>query len=111
MRALSSAVMAIVVTIALFWGNCFSCPQLLLALHEHQPAHQCCHKTSTTPAGCQLQVLGHFVKADIGAHAPPVAVLARVPAPAAPVFQAAVTVAAAEYSPPDLLSLHSTLRI
>src|SRR5262249_23613020 len=31
MRTLSSSIMAALVVVALFWGNCFSCPQALLA--------------------------------------------------------------------------------
>ncbi len=111
MRAFCSSVMAVLVVMALFWGNCFSCPQVLLSLRQHQPAHQCCHKTHTSAASCQLQTLQHFVKADIGAHAPAVAVVAEIAVPAASLPQTAAVSPAAEYSPPDLLALNSTLRI
>ena len=31
MRALANSLLAVLVLVALFWGNCFSCPQLLIA--------------------------------------------------------------------------------
>jgi len=68
--------MAVLISVALFWGNCFSCPQLLLSLTAHQPAHSCCHKTKQSTNGCTSQALQHFVKADPAAHAPAIAVVA-----------------------------------
>ena len=65
MRIFSSTVMAVLMIAVLFWGNCFSCPQLLLA----QPAHPCCPHTKSPAKGCTSQNLQHFVKADTGDHA------------------------------------------
>ena len=73
--------MAVLICIALFWGNCFSCPQVLLGLKAHQPAHGCCHKTKQTTKNCTSQALQHFVKADAASHAPAVPVVALVVEP------------------------------
>src|ERR1051326_7160694 len=64
MRALSNSIMAALVVAALFWGNCFSCPQVLLSLTSKQPAHGCCHRTKQPSKNCGTQVLRNFVKAD-----------------------------------------------
>jgi hypothetical protein len=103
MRFISNSVMAALVVAALFWGNCFSCPQALLAAQ----IHKCCHHTKAPAAGCQLQNLQHFVKAPTGdqAAAPVVAQFAK---PIAPVLLSQrddsrpVTV---QPTPPDLLTL------
>jgi hypothetical protein len=63
MRAFSTSIMALLVVAALFWGNCFSCPQLLLAAHKHP----CCPHTKPDKTECQTQGLKNFVKADNGA--------------------------------------------
>ncbi len=115
MRALCSSAMAALVIVALFWGNCLSCPQILLSLKAHHPAHDCC-KRGQKPAGktCDARNLGPFVKSDAGSgtQAPPDAAVAMA-APAALLPEAAVAVRlhSAVHSPPDLLSLHSSLRI
>ena len=113
MRTVSSSIMAALVVVALFWGNCFSCPQALLALKTHQPAHQCCHKTKSSAPGCEAQSLQHFVKTDPGAQVPTLPVVAAVVAqqPAPSVSASEVLLASVEYAPPDLLSLHSSFRI
>jgi hypothetical protein len=113
MRTISNAAMAALVVAALFWGNCFSCPQILLALQSHQTAHGCCHRTKQTTENCQTQVLRHFVKAEAGvdaAAAPMVAavVVLTVGLPQGPSL---ASFNAAEHVPPDLLSLHSSFRI
>jgi len=102
--------MAALVVVALFWGNCYSCPQLLAALQAHQPAHGCCHKTKPGSPECQSQVLKSFVKAEVSAPAPALLVAAwRVERP--------VVVSLADQSTdvqldlPDLLALHSSFRI
>ena len=81
MRAISNTVMAALVVLALFWGNCFSCP---LALQAEKTSHGCCHHSKpAAPANdnCQTQVLKHFVKADPSSTpAPAPAVLAVVQA-------------------------------
>ena len=116
MRAFSSSMMAALMVVALFLGNCLSCPQILLSLQSHQASHDCC-KRGQKPAAknCASQGLQHFVKAE-----------AAAPAAIAPAAEAAVTVAALpvpvwrsspvapfepEHAPPDLLSLHSSFRI
>jgi len=74
MRIFSSTVMAVLMIAVLFWGNCFSCPQLLLA----QPAHPCCPHTKSPAKDCNSKSLQHFVKADSGDHALPAAVIGAV---------------------------------
>jgi hypothetical protein len=111
MRAISSSIMAALVVVALFWGNCFSCPQALLTLKTHQPAHQCCHKNKTSAPGCESQNLQQFVKADPGTTAPAVAALGVIAPAGAPTVRSEVAPSAAPYSPPDLLTLQSILRV
>ena len=99
--------MTALVVVALFWGNCFTCPQVLLALKSHQPAHGCCHKTKQTSSGCTTQVLQHFVKADPATHAPAVPVVAAVAQPAPVIaFLAEPSPTPVEHTPPgDVFSL------
>jgi hypothetical protein len=106
MRAVSTSIMAVLVVVALFWGNCYSCPEALLAL----TAHHCCHPTKAPAAGCETQNLQNFVKAnpDMSTSALPVVAIASQPA--APVVFSARAVGI-EYTPPDLFSLHSVFRI
>jgi|SRR5579871_1127397 len=68
MRVFSNSIMAVLIVAALFWGNCFSCPQMLAA-----QAHQCCHHTKTPKAACQQQNLKSFVKAGTTSSAAPAA--------------------------------------
>jgi hypothetical protein len=102
MRFISNSIMAALVVAALFWGNCFSCPQALLAAQTYP----CCHRTKAPAADCQLQNLQHFVKAATGDQAAPV--VAQFAKPIAPVILShgddsrPVTV---QPTPPDLLSL------
>ena len=107
MRTVSNSMMAALVVAALFWGNCFSCPQVLLALKTHQPAHGCCHRTKQTSTGCNTQSLQHFVKADPATPAPALPVVASVAEPAPVVAMLADPSATpAEHAPPgDLFSL------
>src|SRR4051794_13220589 len=51
MRALGTSVMALLVVAALFWGNCFSCPQVLLTASQHG----CCHRTKAPKDDCKTQ--------------------------------------------------------
>jgi hypothetical protein len=67
MKTVSSSLMGLLVVAALFFGNCFSCPQMLLAQQSHQPYHSCCHKPKPACTSCQAQGMQHFVKA--GDHA------------------------------------------
>ena len=68
MRAIGSSIMAALIVGALLWGNCLSCPQLLLLSRQSAPAHACCHEKSMpkTPGArqCQSQGLGNFIKSD-----------------------------------------------
>src|SRR5436305_666303 len=81
MRTVSSSIMAALVMVALFWGNCFSCPEAVLAFVAHHPAHQCCHKSKTSTPGCDTQNLQQFVKTHAAAQAPamPMMSVAAVP--------------------------------
>jgi hypothetical protein len=110
MRRVSSSLMAALIVVALFWGNCLSCPQMLLAAATHQPAHSCCHKTKSAGTTCQSQGLQHFLKASPETQTPAVAVVAPVIAvPLA--LGALVSPVEVVHAPPDLLALHSAFRI
>ncbi|MBZ5725006.1 MAG: hypothetical protein LAP87_08420 [Acidobacteriia bacterium] len=113
MRAVSTSLMAALVVVALFWGNCFSCPQLLLAMQSHQPAHGCCHGKKQAPVTCQTQQFHQFLKADAG-HAPAVPLVAELLASPSPVplpHDRTSASVPAPHAPPGLSSLYSTLRI
>ena len=108
--------MAALVIVALFWGNCFSCPQILLSLKTHQASHACCKRgQKPVESTCQNQGMQHFLKTDpakIGQADAPVAVLpVAVSAFPMPQTSATVVVEMAAHAPPDLLSLHSSFRI
>ena len=77
MRAFYTSVMALLVVVALFWGNCYSCPQVLLAA----ASHGCCHRSKAPKTDCQTQGLRNFVKAEKAA---PVASMPVEVAKAAP---------------------------
>ena len=111
MRTLSSSIMAALVVVALFWGNCFSCPEAVLAYASHRSAHECCHKSKASTPGCDTQNLQQFVKTHVGTQMPalPVVALSMVEAPAFALDAPAPTVV--EYPPPDFLSLNSILRV
>ena len=113
MRALASSFTAALALIALLWGNCLSCPQMLAASAEK--AHSCCHRhqAPTSSAKCQSQGLQNFVKADDGAqpHAAPAAIAPAEPA-AIPLVAASFDVPAlSSHAPPDPLPLVISLRI
>jgi hypothetical protein len=105
--------MAALIVVALFWGNCLSCPQMLLAVATHQAAHSCCHRTKSTGTSCQSQGLQHFLKAGPEIQTPAIAVVAAVaPAIAVSLPQGAMAAPVeVVHAPPDLLSLHSSFRI
>jgi hypothetical protein len=116
MRAVSSSMMAALVMVALFWGNCLSCPQVLLSLQKHKASHDCCKRGQKPVAKtCSSQGLQHFVKAEPAAApaatapAAEAVVIAAVPVPLS--HASAVVLPAAGHAPPDLLSLHSSFRI
>lgn len=110
MRKAFIGAMVVLVVVALFAGNCLSCPQMLLA--SQQPAHSCCHKPQPTSARCQTQGMQHFVKADVSAPSVPlVAELVELPAP---VFFAPEWISSplpAADSSPGPLTLTFSLRI
>ena len=105
--------MAALIVVALFWGNCLSCPQMLLTIAAHQPAHSCCHRSKPAGTNCQSQGLQHFLKAGPEMQTPGVAVVAAMaPAIAVSLPQGAlVAPVEVEHAPPDLLALHSSFRI
>lgn len=113
MRVIASSLRAALIIVALFWGNCLTCPQALMA--QAQQRHQCCHKTKQNSATCQTQVLQQFVKADPVQCAPVLATTAILTSvPAQPLGVESIRIAvpdAAGHAPPDLLSLHSSFRI
>jgi hypothetical protein len=100
----STSFMAALVIVALFWGNCFSCPQALLA----QQTHGCCHRTKSTPSTCQSQGLKNFVKAEGGVQVDPGPVVAAAVEPVLAVSLFTIHLSASsptEHTPPELLSL------
>jgi len=97
MRRFSIPLFAILVIAALFWGNCLSCPQVLMTMK----AHSCCHHIKID---CQAQGLTNFLKADApdqGATTMPIA------EPVSPLLMAAAdptrTSLPAGYRPPPRL--------
>jgi hypothetical protein len=104
MRAFCNSLMAALVVVALFWGNCFSCPQILLAAQRHH----CCPHSKSGGNDCQTQGLRNFVKAEKAPQAVPAAatVPLMVMQPATIRLIAILVVPAPpEYTPPDLLPL------
>jgi hypothetical protein len=101
MRTFSTSAMALLIIAALFWGNCFSCPQLLVA-----QKHGCCPHSKSAKTECQTQGLKNFVKAEKSAPAAiTVAAVADLPAPASE-FAAPLLVPRLEaHAPPDTLPL------
>ena len=113
MRAVSNALVAMLIVAALFWGNCFSCPQVLQALQSKQAAHGCCHGTKHGSTHCQTEVLRHFVKAESADRAVPANAFVRAVLPVAPALTAdpgCVVAVPAGPAPPDLAQL-SILRV
>jgi hypothetical protein len=109
MRAFSTSLMVLLVVAALFFGNCFSCPQMLLASQPHQPQHKCCPGPQPVSASCQTQGLQHFVKAGDNGAQPPilpvVAELIEAPAPTVHLNTPFIVAAPAEHAPPGIVSL------
>jgi len=94
--------MAILIIAALFWGNCFSCPQLLLASQKHG----CCPRTKSNKTECQTQGLKNFVKSE--ASAPAVITVAAIVEQPAQTSQLAAPLFAplfVGHAPPDTLPL------
>jgi hypothetical protein len=119
MRAVSNSLLSFLLLAALLWGNCLSCPQVLLSLTSHTPAHDCCKPTGKVPVksqnNCQSFALQHFVKADPASQArlqpaayAHVAVTdTQAVAPAA----RAIVIVVIQHSPPKLEILNSNIRI
>jgi hypothetical protein len=104
MRALCNSLMAVLVVVALFWGNCFSCPQILLAAQRHH----CCPHSKSGANDCQTQGLRNFVKAEKAPQSVPAAATVSLTAihPATTSVIVVVTVPVPpEYTPPDSLPL------
>src|SRR5271166_3574806 len=99
---------------AMLLGNCFSCPQVLAAMSAHQPSHDCCPGPKSASLSCPTQGLQHFVKADSAPHTPAVYVLLGMVEPAAPASlsrQWTPATLPVDHTPPDVLSLTTSLRI
>src|SRR5215472_11077797 len=111
MRVLSNSLMGALVVVALFLGNCLSCPQVLAAMAAHTPSHDCCHhKThhSTTRTDCQAQALQHFVQAEkTTPPSPAVMAMIALPTPVISLQPSLEWSDAPAPTPPDLLSLNS----
>jgi hypothetical protein len=104
MRAVFNSFMAALVVVALFWGNCFSCPQILLAAQKHH----CCPHGKSNASECKTQGLRSFVKAEKAAPTVPAPVTAAIiaPPPTTPRLSATLVFPAPpKYTPPDLLPL------
>ena len=105
MRAVFNSLMAALVVMALFWGNCFSCPQVLLAAQKHS----CCPHGKANPGECKTQGLRAFVKAEKVVPGAAVAVVTAVviaaPLSIARLSSALAIPVTAAYTPPDLLPL------
>ena len=105
MRAVFNSLMAALVVVALFWGNCFSCPQILLAAQKHS----CCPPGKANPSESKTQGLRNFVKAEKIVPGAPAAVVAAVviaaPPASARLSATSVVPASPAYTPPDLLPL------
>jgi hypothetical protein len=108
MRTFSTSLMVLLVVAALFFGNCFSCPQMLLAGPSHQQRHNCCPGPQPVSASCP-QGMQHFVKAgDNGAQPsilPVVAALIEAPALIVLPNTPFIPPAPAEHAPPGIVSL------
>jgi hypothetical protein len=117
MKAVSSSFMTALVLIALFLGNCLTCPQLIAAA-AHHPAHSCCHHPQPVQAGCQSQALQHFVKGESTSvrllpETAAQGILAEAAVEASPISGLApfTTGNVSPPDPPDPLSLNSAFRI
>ena len=112
MQRVSNLVMATLIVAALFFGNCLSCPQMLLAMAGQHPGHGCCHHPAPR-VECHSQSLSHFLKAQVQAAPALVAsgVVRTIGTAAMPAPSVIAPLRAADVPPPDLLSRHSLLRV
>lgn len=112
MRIISIAA-AILAVIALFFGNCLTCPQMA-ASHNCCHGNQRCHHNQPVTQVCQAQALHQFVKGDKVDSAVTLSVVSLAAQTVGRLGAAApgdAAIALPEYAPPDLISLHSSLRI
>jgi hypothetical protein len=105
--------MPVLALAALLWGNCLSCPRMMLARASQRSSHGCCkHPKSFQCTDCQ-QHLRQFVVGQSDAPVPVLPVTAAVrpsPVPLPALAEAPVPVELAA-SPPLRLILDSCLRI
>ena len=104
MRAVFNSLMAALVVVALFWGNCFSCPQVLLAAQKHS----CCPHGKADPSQCKTQGLRNFVEAEKATRIVPAVVETEAiatPRTIARLGSPALVGPPPEFTPPDLLPL------
>lgn len=123
LRAISSSLLSLLVTVTLFWGGCISCPQFFMFPTAESTKKSCCKEAgkcerpeNTTPVKeckrmpLELQAFGsahaELAAAAITTDILPVASICRAPVPGTQFETAAV-----EHSPPDLTVLHSTFLI
>jgi len=112
MRVLSITA-AVLVVVALLFGNCLTCPEMAASqscCHRNQPCH---HKQAPSQV-CEARSLHQFVKADLADHTVTLAVASIAPETSdqfSLADQRDAAFASAEYVPPDLISLHSSFRI
>jgi hypothetical protein len=98
--------------VAMLWGNCLSCPDMLAATASHQPDHSCCHKPQPAQVKCHTQSMQHFVQAETHAPVAPVAAeLAETPALAMLPVRWTSAPLPALHAPPGSPTLSTTLRI
>jgi hypothetical protein len=112
MRVISIAA-AVLAVIALFFGNCLTCPQMA-ASHNCCHGNQRCHHNQPVTQVCQAPALNHFVKVDkVGSSVTPsvVSLTAETVERLGVAAPGDAAIAVPDYAPPDLISLHSSLRI
>jgi hypothetical protein len=109
-HAICGSFLAALIVVALFWGNCLSCPQMLLA---REGGHACCHRTKAPAGRCQSQGLQSFVKAEAyQVEAPAVSTVAELGVAVSPALEPATNEPVpAVHAPPDPLPLLGALRI
>jgi hypothetical protein len=104
--------MAALAVFALLWGNCLSCPEMMVAMTSHQPDHSCCHKPQAPSAKCHTEAMQQVVMADTYPPVvPAVAVLADVPAPATLSVEWLFAPLPVLLAPPGSPTLPATLRV
>lgn len=94
--------MALLIIAALFWGNCFSCPQLLLAAQKHG----CCPHSKSGKTECQTQGVKNFIEVEKSTPAViTTAALVDLPAPASEFAMPLPAPSLSDHAPPDILPL------